>query len=110
MKNFISGIVLLFFLVMLGSCASLTLSQEEIDAMQRRLQPGEQVIGTVQAMASGALFNTSKFWYDGAYETLLETAKRQYQGDIDIRDIEIDFSQTTTRTVALPATGKVIQR
>lgn len=109
MKNIITKMVLVSLVVLFGSCA--TLSQEEIDVRDRRLQPGEQVIGTVQTTITAGALSTSMANYDNAYKALLEIAKRQYGDNVDIRDIEVDYSNIPVAVVVtLPAKGKVIRR
>ena len=109
MNKFISKAFLVFLVVLLGSCA--TLSEEEKNVMKRQLQPGEQVIGTVNAVVTGGLFDSTQTLYDNAYNALLTVARRQYQGDIDIRDIVLDLSGVNFNPVQqFPATGKVIRR
>ena len=80
--------------------------QEEKDKLQRAIQPGEQIIGTVEAKfdespqvsiyrddngvrkVSAILGNETKIFI-AAYTALLKAGKNRFQGNIDIRDIII---------------------
>jgi hypothetical protein len=93
---------MVFFVVIVGvlvSCASTP------HPKTRPLQQGEQVIGTVQTtMEIGGL----AIILDAAYGYLLETAKKEYNGNIDIRDITTAYLGRAASLYKFSAIGKVI--
>jgi hypothetical protein len=112
-----------FFVLLLVSCATFSqegfnsepgeppLSQDELDVRQKKLQPSEQVIGTVNAIILVPSIGNASEQYEKAYSALLETAKMHYKNDIDIRDIEIDYSGYIAYDAQqCPVSGKVIRR
>jgi len=99
MKNWIVKIgLVVFFLCVLGSCAS------SPNTGKRPLQQGEQVIGVVRTTGEGPAS------WDDLYFFLLEAAKKEYTGSIDIRNISAITGAKNRETglYTWSATGSVI--
>ena len=111
MKRLSLFIVILLSLVLIISCASAGFEPFETGSpLTRPLAPEEVRIGTITALFTNPNKNNNVAIYTEAYMVLLERAKRQYDGDIDIREIEV--VQTTNRDDRTPrfrASGVVIQ-
>jgi len=90
-----------FFVLLVGvlvSCAS-------NDRARRALNPDEQVIGTVQTTFEVA---GSANIYDATYIALLEAAKKEFQGNIDVRDITFAHMGRANRLYRFSGNAKVI--
>ena len=104
-------IVIMLSLVLTISCASAGFVPfEDGSPLTRPIAPEEIRIGTITALFTNPNKNDNVAIYTEAYMVLLERAKRHYDGDIDIRNIEI--AQTTNSEGRIPrfrAVGVVIQ-
>ena len=78
MKNFVSSIVLVLLVGLLVSCAS---------GPYKPVNLNENVIGSVQTTFEANINNSKNNKDEAAYIALLEAAKKNYQGNIDIRDV-----------------------
>jgi hypothetical protein len=89
--HIIAVMAFVVFIVLGVACASSpTPSIDDVDASRRPLKKGEQIIGSVQVEFTsphnvdllGQILTN-----DLAYDTLLIEARKQFQGNIDVRDI-----------------------
>ena len=78
MKNFVSCIVLVLLVGSLVSCAS---------GPYKPVNLNENVIGSVQTTFEANIYNGKNNTDEATYIALLEAAKKNYQGNIDIRDV-----------------------
>jgi hypothetical protein len=103
MKKFGLGLIFVLLVGLFGSCAS-----QETDKSKRPLNSGEQVIGTVQAEFELSLYSSDPQVNEAAYIALLAAAKKEFQGNIDVRDITWVWNGNTFTKGKYTATGKVI--
>jgi hypothetical protein len=80
MKRFVSRAVLLWLFVF---CTSTVWAQK----VYKPSSPNDNIIGNVQTAFEAQHGNFDNFYNEAAYIALLSAAKKEYQGNIDIRDI-----------------------
>jgi len=104
-----SRMVLVLMVGFFISCAS---QNEAIEKSKRPLNPNEQVLGIVQASFEAYLElygDSALSIYEKAYLALLEVGKREYPGNIDLRDITwVRGTQIKGYLYQYSANGKVI--
>jgi hypothetical protein len=117
MKNFVSGLILVLLIVFLFSCASTTDVYRPLSQ-----QPNAEVLGnltvnfeTIYIFMPGTYPGGSIQWKrnvdQAAYNALLEAAKKEYSGNIDVYDITFQLIRIANRQNNMnefKATGKVI--
>jgi hypothetical protein len=98
MKNFVSGAV---FVAVAFFCASTAWAQR----VYKPSGPNDNIIGSVQAEFEAMRLNAN----EAAYIALLSVAKREYQGNIDIRDITwVPGKKVNSFIYKFSGNGKVI--
>jgi hypothetical protein len=106
MKNFVFGV---FFGLVLVFCTSTTAWSQ---GLYKPVGSNENVIGTITTKfeaALGYVTNAQKAAVnEQAYIALLEAAKREHQGNIDVRDVACTLFKTGFTKNQFSASGKVI--
>ena len=107
MKNFVSGVVLV---VVAFFCTSTAWAKDDL---YKPSSPNANIIGTVQVTFEAQCPNSviTRSVKEIAYMNLLEKAKTEYQGNIDVSDISVEklkLIKWATNIFEFAASGKVV--
>jgi hypothetical protein len=109
MKNYVLGMISVLMLGLFTACASAPTRENPYKPLSG--SPNANVVGTVQTNFESIYIVDPafiKYLNEAAYIALLETARKEYSGDIDIVDIFWVFVNQANKKFNYSATGKVV--
>ena len=103
--------VMAFVVFIVLGLASASAPEVDVTSSRRPLKQGEQIIGSVQAEFKSPYNATPQgqiLTNDIAYDTLLMEARKQFQGNIDVRDIICVYGRLVGVSYNITASGNVV--